>query len=130
MKIVMDTKTVMSAFFFGGYPRQIIEAVMQGRLTAYATREIVEEYEASLAEIGARKGGRFRHGLVLPFLARLHIVAPQDVPGCDKFIACALAARAVYVVSDGKDLLSMETRRAVTIMTAEGCCQLLPLCVL
>ena len=30
MKIVMDTKTVISGFFFGGYPRQIIEAVMQG----------------------------------------------------------------------------------------------------
>ena len=128
MKIVIDTKAVISAFFLGGYPRQIVEAVMQGRFTAYATREIVEEYEASIAEIAARKGGSFRPNLALPFIARLHIVAPNPVPDDDKFIACALAARALYVVADKRDFASIKSGRAATAITAEGCCLMLELC--
>ncbi len=43
-RIVIDTQIVLSAFFFGGDAQRIIETVVRGKLKAYATREIVEEY--------------------------------------------------------------------------------------
>ncbi len=37
MKIVIDTNVVISGIFFGGNPRKVIEAVVDGNLNAYAT---------------------------------------------------------------------------------------------
>ena len=125
MNIVIDTGVVVSAFFFGGQPRRIIEAVAQGKFTAYATQEIVEEYEAVIAEVGTKKGGALRENLVLPFTSRLHIVAPE--PDGDKFVSCALKAGAVYVVEGGEDLSAIGQGRRVKIITVEGICQILDL---
>ena len=44
MKIVVDTNVVISGVFFGGNPRQIVEAIVDGDINAYATAEIVDEY--------------------------------------------------------------------------------------
>lgn len=44
MKIVVDTNVVISGVFFGGNPRQIIEAIVNGDIKAYATTKILDEY--------------------------------------------------------------------------------------
>lgn len=36
---------MISGVFFGGAPRMILNAVVDGKVTAYATLEIVEEYQ-------------------------------------------------------------------------------------
>ena len=128
MKVVIDTNVVLSAFFLGGLPQRIIEAVVRGQLAAYATREIVEEYEAAIAEVGTKKGGSLRENLALPFTSRLHIVAPRSEG--DMFVSCARAAGAVYVVEGGEDLSAIEQGRRVKIITVEGIWQLLDLCAL
>ena len=134
MKVVIDTGVLLSAIFFGGYAQKIIEAVQQGRIAAYVTREIAEEYDAAVAAMEARTGGRIRKKLAVPFTARLHIVEPKaTTPLCleaadDKFIACALAANAVYVIGEDKDVTFIGSRRSVKIINAEGVCQLLTLC--
>ncbi len=128
MNIVIDTGVVVSAFFLGGLPRRIIKAVVRGNLEAYATREIVGEYEAVIAEVGMKKGGSLRENLVLPFTSHLHIVKPE--PDEDKFIACTLTAGAFYVVEGGADLSAIGQGRRVKIITVEGICQFLDLCAL
>ena len=45
MRIVVDTNVIISGVFFGGFPRQILNAVVESRLTACATTEIIDEYE-------------------------------------------------------------------------------------
>lgn len=54
MKIVIDTNVVISGTFFGGYPQSILRAVVEGKVLASATTEIVDEY----MEITERKIGR------------------------------------------------------------------------
>lgn len=133
MKVVIDTDVVVSAFFFGGQLRRVVEAVVQGRLAAYATREIVEEYEAVVAVMKSRAQGGLRPDLLLPFTNRLHIVGPKPSaglcpdPGDEKFIACALAADAVYIVGGGKEVSFAGACNPVKIMTAEGVCLLFAL---
>ena len=133
MKIVLDTNVVVSAFFFGGYPRQILEAVMQGRATAYATREIVEEYEAVFAKMKAGKKGKIPRNLLLPFISRLHIVAPKPTSaicrdsGDDKFISCAVAANAIYVVDGHKEISFPGPGRTAKIIKTPGVCAFLSL---
>ena len=44
MKIVIDTNVVISGVFFGGNPRRVLEAIVDGRIDAVATKDIIEEY--------------------------------------------------------------------------------------
>ena len=134
MKIVIDTAVVISAFFFGGRPRQVLDAVMRGKAAAYAAREIVEEYEAVVAKMKAETPAPLRPNLLLPFTSRLHIVEPKPhkklcrTPGDDKFLACALTANAFYIINAGKKISPLAPFRPFKTMTVDGFCQLLTLC--
>ena len=130
MKIVMDTDALITAVFFGGQALQAIEAVMRGRAAAYATREIVAEYEAVVAGMKGGAEESLRPSLLLPFVARLHIVEPKPktASGDDKFLACAMAANALYVVGEGKEAAPTGPYRSVKVVTVEALCQLLELC--
>ena len=55
MNIVIDTNVVISGTFFGGFPRKVLEAVVDKKLIAYATAEIVDEYSEIVREMIDRK---------------------------------------------------------------------------
>ena len=52
MRIVIDTNVLISGVFFGGFPREILRAVVCQKITACATTEIINEYEEIVEEIG------------------------------------------------------------------------------
>ena len=43
MRIVIDTNVLISGVFFGGFPREILRAVVDQKITACATTEIINE---------------------------------------------------------------------------------------
>ena len=57
MNIVIDTNVVISGTFFGGFPRRVLEAVVEKKITAFATVEIVDEYNEIVEEMIRRKQG-------------------------------------------------------------------------
>lgn len=56
MNIVIDTNVVISGTFFGGFPRRVLEAVVEKKITAFATVEIVDEYNEIVAVVPYRGG--------------------------------------------------------------------------
>ena len=134
MRIVLDTNVVLTALFFGGPSRRIVEDVAQGKVAVYATREIVAEYEAAVAKMASKKGGGLRSNLLLPLTTRLHMVEPKPKsalcrhPGDDRFLSCALDAKAEYIVIGFKELYLRKLGKRVHMMTAEGLSLLLNLC--
>ena len=42
MRVVIDTNVVASAIFFGGNPQKVIDEMMNNRIDAYASAEILE----------------------------------------------------------------------------------------
>ena len=132
----MDTDVILKAFFFGGPARRILEFVIRDKLPAFATPEIVAEYEAAVAKLAAKKKATLRPNLLLPLTTRLHMVGPKPRPalcrhpGDDKFLACALDARAIYIVAGFRDLRRTEEGNRVSMMTAGGLGQALGLCEL
>lgn len=48
MKIVIDTNVIVSALFFGGKPRALLELVATGHLDIFVTQEILAEYYATI----------------------------------------------------------------------------------
>ena len=49
MRIVIDTNVIASAVFFGGRPKELLELLLNGRLEAFASMEIVVEYKERCA---------------------------------------------------------------------------------
>ena len=128
MRIVIDTNVVISGTFFGGYLRKVIESVGKNGLYACATLEIVNEYEEIVDEMIRRKQGRLRRDILKPFIDSLKMIDPftkvevSRDPDDDKFISCAVDAKALYVVSGDKDLLEVGRYRFVEILTAAEFC--------
>ncbi len=48
MHVVIDTNVVASAIFFGGKPKNVIDLVMDNSLEAYASQDILEEYNETV----------------------------------------------------------------------------------
>lgn len=129
MKIVIDTNVVISGIFFGGNPRKVMEAVVDGNLNAYATPEIVEEYTEIIESMIERKQGRLNQNMFFPFFSALRIIeSVSDLKICrdpddDKFLECAIDSNALYIVSGDNDLLDIQEYEGIKIITAKEFCE-------
>lgn len=123
MKVVLDTNVFVSGVFFGGPPGQILKAWRDAVVELVISREIIEEYVRVGEELAARFPG-VDLGPALELVAACFTfvaAAPlseqvsQD-PDDDKFLACALAAEAEYIVSGDRDLLDVSPHEGVTVL--------------
>ncbi len=128
MKIVLDTNVVISAVFFGGEPRKILEAVLIKKFEAFATIEIVEEYQEIVDEMINRKQGKLRKDILFPLIKSLNIITAKSKveicrdPDDNKFLGCAKDSGAIYIVSGDKDLLILKRFGKTKIITAREFC--------
>ena len=128
MKIVVDTNVVISGTFFGGAPRRIIEAIAEGKIEAYATKEIIDEYHDITDEMIDRKLGHLNTKNLNRFELMLNLVTSTtkiDVyrdPDDNKFLECAFDSKAIYIVSGDKDLLVLKKFNDIEIITASDFC--------
>lgn len=128
MKIVIDTNVVASGVFFGGAPRRVLEAISSGNIDAFATNEILEEYHETIDRLMKKYGGRFDSNGLTRFQMMIKLIDTQtkiDIcrdPDDNKFLECAVDAKAIYIVSGDKDLLTLEKYDNVEIITAREFC--------
>lgn len=93
------------------------------RITAFATLEILDEVRTLVAE----RGGKFKHtphNLLTWYYERVKLVEPaplgkprsrdaKDGP----YLACALAAKAKFIVTRDQDLLALQKPFGIQIIT-------------
>lgn len=129
MRIVVDTNVLISGVFFGGFPRKILSSIVNGKITAYATSEIINEYEEIVQEMIDRKQGRINRTILIPLIRTMEIIEPSSHieicrdPDDDKFLECAKDSHALYIVSGDKDLLVVEKYENIQIVTAKDFCE-------
>ena len=123
MKI--DTNVLISATFFGGIPRDVINLVVRENVSAYMNEEILMEYNVTVSKVARKSKQHINQELFDRFMDKGEVVesvASVNVcrdPTANKFIACAVDAKAIYVVSGDKDLLTVERYEDVEIVTAK-----------
>ncbi len=123
MMIVIDTNVIASGLFFGGKPRQLIEYLFFGEVDASVSKEIIEEYHETVEYLIKKYPGRVLSVPLKEIISRCQIIEPQiDVKVCrdpddNKFISCAIEAKALYIVSGDKDLLDLEKVEGIEIVT-------------
>jgi putative PIN family toxin of toxin-antitoxin system len=106
LRLVVDTDVLVSAALEpDGLQRTVILLAITKPARLYVSSEILSEYRAVLSrrELKIRKG--LRQQLLQLILSHSHLVAPRRPPhvakdpGDDKFLECADAARADYLVT-------------------------------
>jgi len=124
IKVVVDTNVFVSSFF-GGNPRKIVDLWKSGRLTLCLSKPIIDEYVEVLQRIGLKNERELRellhlfaHGFHIIFSAKtpeLHLV--EEDPDDDKFIECAVALKADFIVSGDKALIAIQDYMGIRIVT-------------
>ncbi len=130
MSLVVDTNVIISGIFFGGNPRKILEGIVNNSINAYATEEILEEYSEIITAMVRRKQGNMKVELLEPLFSsfrtierKSHISVSRDSDD-NKFIECAVDAKALYIVSGDMDLLDIDVYEGIKIITAKEFCDL------
>ncbi len=129
MKVVIDTNVLISGVFFGGFPRKLLSAIINQKIIACATTEIINEYEEIIQEMIKRKQGYINKTILTPLIKTMEIIEPvthieicRD-PDDDKFLECAKDSHAFYIVSGDKDLLVIKKYEDIQIITAKDFCE-------
>jgi len=129
-RLVLDTNVLVSALLFRSQAAFMFKAWRGGRFLLAASEPILAEYAQALRfpELGLseQEPDAIMEQFVLPYCERFEaVVGPRycSDPDGDKFINCALVARAEALVSEDKALLSLASRVArVPIIPAADAC--------
>ena len=123
MKIVLDTNVIISAIFFGGNPRRLMEHLFRDDFSVYVSPEIVQEYFETYNEVHKKYSNRGNPVLLTKIIEKTNVIVPQNKislcrdPDDDKFISCAIEGKCLYIVSGDNDLLSLGKVENVEIVT-------------
>jgi uncharacterized protein len=123
IKVVLDTNVFVSSFF-GGNPRKVVNLWKTGEVTLCISRPIIDEYIEVLRRLGLQDErelgellGLFARGFHTVFAAKtpeLHVV--EDDPDDNKFIECAVALKADFIISGDKALTAIQDYMGIGIV--------------
>jgi len=127
-KAVLDTNVWVSALLWGGKPAEVIKAAEEGKIDIFASEETVGEINQVLAYPKIAKilqaDGLLHEELIEAVLKVVKFVEVTkkvkvvlEHSADDKFIACALAAKADYLVSGDRHLLKIGSYKKTRIVT-------------
>jgi putative PIN family toxin of toxin-antitoxin system len=123
IKVVLDTNVFVSSFF-GGNPRKVVNLWKTGEVTLCLSKPIIDEYVEVLQRLGLQSEselsellGLFARGFHAVFAAKtpkLHVV--EDDPDDNKFIECAVALKASFIISGDKALIAIQDYMGIKII--------------
>jgi putative PIN family toxin of toxin-antitoxin system len=124
IRTVIDPNIFISSFF-GGNPRKVIDQWKDGKITFCLSGSIIDEYIEVLRRMGLQDEREleellslFSHGFHSLFTSKtpeLKIIK-QD-PDDDKFIECAVALKAKYIISGDKALTQLGKYMNIKILS-------------
>ncbi len=123
---VFDTSTLVAAVFWPrSTARRAWTLAARRKVRPCVTSEIEHEYRETCLEF---QQSRFPDRSPLPFLNWIHLKALHCQPAPlgkqrsrdetdDPFLACALAAKAEYIISSDRDILSLGKPFGIAVVT-------------
>jgi putative PIN family toxin of toxin-antitoxin system len=130
MRVVLDSNIIVSRFLSPhGVTAQLLGLVEKEHVTLIVSEPILTEYQEALMQEPVKR----RHGMsdaeiteAVEELAQLSVVVVPKVtitvvvddPDDNKFLECALAGNAAYIISRDPHLLSVETYKDIRILPA------------
>jgi putative PIN family toxin of toxin-antitoxin system len=125
IRTVLDTNVLVSALLFSGEIGNIVSSWKARKFLPVFSHDTFDEFRRVLAypkfSLTSREIEVLIQDEVLPFCEVVDI--EEDITGIcrdradDKFLSCAVAATADYIVSGDKDLLVLKNFRDIPIIT-------------
>jgi putative PIN family toxin of toxin-antitoxin system len=126
MKIVLDANIFLSSFFWGGNPRKVLERAINKTDELFITDEILNE----IGEVIRRQKFHAGKNEVEYFLKSIEEISGKIVTTKrikkgsrdktdNKYIECAIAGNADYIISGDNDLLDLKKFKNIKIITAK-----------
>ncbi len=123
IRVVVDTNVFVSSFF-GGNPRKIIDLWKTGQITFCLTKPIIDEYVGVLRRLGLQNEREldellelFAQGFHVLFSAKTPELFIVEDPNDNKFLECAVALKAAYVISGDKHLTVIQDYMGIKIVS-------------
>ena len=124
MRILIDTNIIISGLFFRGLPKILLSELDFEKFQVCINEEIFDEYRTQIDKKVLKPKYRLDRELRNKFFSNLHdfekvsdLKVSRD-PKDDKFINCAIDAKAIYIVSGDNDLLTIKNFAGIEIVTA------------
>lgn len=124
-KIVLDTNTVISALFWKGNPRKVLDAVKEGKYILLSSIDIEKElirvlaypkFGLSPAEIIPIINDYKNNTSLVNVISKVNIIKAD--PTDNVFLECALDGKANYILSGDHHLLELGTFKNIPIISA------------
>jgi uncharacterized protein len=125
VRVVIDTNVFISSLLSTeGNPRRVIDLWRHEKITLCMSKEILAEYFEVLGRFGMKDEPEGKE-LVQLFQKRYNqvfvsspaaVTAIKEDPADNKFLECAAAADARYIVSGDRHLLNLKTFKNVRIL--------------
>jgi len=126
IRVVLDTNVVVSAHLNDeGYERAVFDLALAGRLRLAASNAILTEYEDVLRRPELGLGPRQVSASLRLIRSKAQIIAPQrelsiaGEPADNRFLECAEAARADFLVTGNKRHFPKQWRQTVVVNARE-----------
>jgi len=126
IRVVLDTNVLVSALLFSGEIGNVVSSWKVRKFLPVFSQDTFDEFRRVLAypkfSLKTREIDALLQYEVLPFCEVVDI-EDEIIGVCrdsadDKFLSCAVAAKADYIVSGDKDLLVLGNFRNIPIITA------------
>jgi len=126
MKIVLDANIFISSFFWGGNPRAVLERAIRNIDELYISKEILDEIEEVInrPKFHAEKNAIEFYIKSIEEIAHKIVTKTKLTRGSrdkkdNKYIECALAANADFIISGDIHLLEIKEYGKIKIVTAK-----------
>ena len=123
MRILIDTNILISGLFFGGLQKKLL-AELDENFNVCVNEKILSEYNQQIDKKISNPKYNLNEKIREKFFSSLKsFEIKSDLKICrdpddDKFINCAIDAKAIYIVSGDKDLLTIKNFAGIEIVTA------------
>jgi len=125
VKVVVDTNVLVSALLFGGIPAQLIPLWQRGKIKPLASKEIIDEYLRVFTypkfKLTEEDVNFLLYHEILPHFEVIDVESGRRIikrdPEDDKFIRCALAGKAKFIISGDQHLLVLKSYQKIKILS-------------
>jgi len=122
LRVVVDTNVYISAIFWGGKPRHVIDLGRDGKIQIFTSEDIEQEILDKLMTkfgLNSEEAGRVMADFstfTKPIRISSRINVVKDDPDDDKFIECAMECDAEFIISGDMHLLNMKKYEGIDII--------------
>ena len=125
LRVVLDTNVLISAFLFGGRPRQILEKAIRGEIRLCISEPILEELKGVLQRPKFDYSPEMIQVILTELTGIADFVNPSgtiDVvledPEDNRILECAVEAKANYIISGDLHLLKVRRYFNIEVLNA------------